>query len=435
MKKVVILGKNFNTLCGAIDFLRMIIKGVIRNKENCFYLLLPYLNQDDIDRTKSHFTEFETDLEIISYFHQDLNKVLNTIKPDIIIPACEKFPYPNVGYLYDCQYKYYPNFFSKEDIKMLDFYFQNMIDSKSAIIVNSNNTKHDLIKFYNAKDENIFNLPFCPILNKSYLQKLEYNILEKFNLPERYFIISNQFWMHKSHITAFKAIKILKNKGYNDICLVCTGPVEEPRNPKYINELKSKLKEWQLEDNIKFLGFIDKREQIELLKNAISVIQTTLFEGGPGGGSIYDAVSLGQRGILSDISINLELKNEANLKYFKSKNAADLSQKMEEDLNTPFTRTADDILIQNEQFRLDKLSIKLNEAMEQATSDNTNTNQKQIQKIYLFNFIPFIKIKKQQNKISYYLLNFFPLIQIKKFDSKIKIKLFNFIPILKIKNS
>lgn len=427
MKKVVILGKNFNKLCGAVDFLRMLIKGLVRNQEYIFYFLVPVEEENEIENSKKYFIEFEKELKIIPYFEKDLDKTLKEINPDVIIPACEKLKYPNVGYLYDCQHKYYPENFVKEDIKIRDNYFMEIIDSKFSIIVNSLDAKNDLIKFYNAGEEKIYNLPFCPILNKNHLEPLGYDVLQKYEIPKKYFIVSNQFWAHKSHITAFEAISTLKQRGHNDICLVCTGTMKEPRNPEYIDKLISKIKKWGIEDNIKLLGFIDKREQVELLKNAISVIQPTLFEGGPGGGSIYDAIALGQRAILTDIRINLELINEPGLKYFKAKNAVDLANKMEEDLKTEFIRASNDILIQNELKRLDKLTLRLNEALKKANADDFNARQTKI--ISLFGLITFLRIKIRPNWRKIYLLGFIPFVEITNTSSVIKVKLFNFIPI------
>ena len=53
------------------------------------------------------------------------------------------------------------------------------------------------------------------------------------------------------------------------------------------------MDELGINDDVEIVGHIPKLDQIALLKNSIAVIQPTLFEGGPGGGSAYDAISLG----------------------------------------------------------------------------------------------------------------------------------------------
>lgn len=49
------------------------------------------------------------------------------------------------------------------------------------------------------------------------------------------------------------------------------------------------------------LTLILKLEQIEIMKDALGIIQTSLFEGGPGGGCVLDAISLETPSIVSNI--------------------------------------------------------------------------------------------------------------------------------------
>jgi glycosyltransferase involved in cell wall biosynthesis len=80
-------------------------------------------------------------------------------------------------------------------------------------------------------------------------------------------------------------------------------------------------------DKVKILGHIPKLDQIALLKKSLAVIQTTLFEGGPGGGSVYDSISLGVPAIVSNIPINLEI-DCGDVVYFKVGNDTDLGDAM-----------------------------------------------------------------------------------------------------------
>lgn len=268
-----------------------------------------------------------------------------------------------VGYLYDCQHKYCPDFFSDDDSKIRDEYFSDMLNNAKALIVNSWEVKKDLTKFFAVNENKIFNLPVAPILRIEYLKNI-HDIKIKYNLPEKYFLISNQFWIHKSHITAFEALKLLNEQFDKNVCIVCTGEMNDPRFPAYINNLKQKIKGLGIENKLFFLGYIDKRDQIEIMKNAIAVIQPTLFEGGPGGGSVQDAVAIGVRAIVSDIPINWELPQDENITYFKTKSSKDLAAKMKLLLRTNYTRPSDIILINKYNKRIEKLSAKLDEVIE-----------------------------------------------------------------------
>ena len=103
-----------------------------------------------------------------------------------------------------------------------------------------------------------------------------------------------------------------------------------------------------------FLGLIPKIEQIEIMKGAIAVIQPTLFEGGPGGGSVWDAISLGIPSIVSDIKTNLEVKHKM-LTFFKSGNYIDLTDKMEKVLNTNFIKKTHTELMEQSESNMKKL--------------------------------------------------------------------------------
>ena len=72
-------------------------------------------------------------------------------------------------------------------------------------------------------------------------------------------------------------------------------------------ELMDLVSELGVSEHIRILGHIPKLDQVALIKSAEAVIQPTLFEGGPGGGAAFDAISLGTPVIASDISVNLEM--------------------------------------------------------------------------------------------------------------------------------
>lgn len=79
----------------------------------------------------------------------------------------------------------------------------------------------------------------------------------------------NQFWKHKNHMLVFKAINELKKENV-EICLVCTGHLDDYRNKNYILEIKNN----NLEKNIKLLGLV-----FALIKFSKAVINPSLFEG------------------------------------------------------------------------------------------------------------------------------------------------------------
>lgn len=69
---------------------------------------------------------------------------------------------------------------------------------------------------------------------------VERGVADKFGLHKKYVYLPNQFWKHKNHVVAVRAIERIKKRGLlADYDFVFTGNLEDYRNPEYINEAKS----------------------------------------------------------------------------------------------------------------------------------------------------------------------------------------------------
>ena len=109
--------------------------------------------------------------------------------------------------------------------------------------------------------------------------------------------------------------------------LVCTGITEDSRFPDYFKYLKKKFSKEIKANKIKILNLIPRSDQLELIKNSLGVIQPSLYEGGPGGFSSYEAISMKKNLIISDLKINKEIKYK-NIFFFKKNSINDLTRKM-----------------------------------------------------------------------------------------------------------
>lgn len=358
VKNVAIWTKSFMDWNGGVDFIKNIIIALSSvSKKNGLKLYL-ILSEDQSDED---FIEFEK-CTIIKYRHNELSKTLEEFNIDIILPHSNynffDLNVKSIAYLYDCQHKYFPEFFKKEELEERDDFFLRMINSGEKIIVNAASVKNDFIKFFNAEPSNIVVLPFTPKLKTEYLEQNRH-LIEKYKLPERYFLISNQFWRHKDHKTAFEAFsELVKGLECKDIKLICTGLMEDSRHPEYMRELFTLIDNLRCKDKIECLGLIPKIEQIEIMKGALAVIQPTLFEGGPGGGSVWDAMALGVPAILSDISTNLEI-NDENVSFFYTKKTEDLLLRMKEIIDKKIERPSKRELVERSKKNIIMLGTAL----------------------------------------------------------------------------
>lgn len=258
-------------------------------------------------------------IKIIDSDYKNIIKIIKKTDPDIIYPCLyplAEFKNKNIGYIFDLQHEYFPNFFTKKDILKRRADIINVYNFSKIIIVNSKHTKETLLKKYkyNFSNKKIYSMPFCPIVPDIFFD-WNFDLKEKYKIKNEYFMICNQFWKHKNHKFAIKAfIKYCVLGGTHD--LVMSGKLEDRRFPNYPSEIKSIIYNSNFSDRIKILGLIEKKDQISLLKKAKALIQPTLFEGGPGGGSVNEAIALDVPVLASNIPINLEIKSK-NIEFFK----------------------------------------------------------------------------------------------------------------------
>ena len=365
-KKIGVLGYGFTEWGGGIDFIRLMLSYLdeieLNDKSFSKIIILPrddalvrvknavYPLRKFIDKVKrgerlswerrsrfsssyleNTFTEYVKKNEVIfsgSFYKFQIKAAINS-GVDVVVPCAVPppldFKVPWVGYLPDFQHHHSPYNFSDKEIKHRNVQFARMLNTAKHIIVNGKSVAVDAELFYPGHSAKLHALPFCPFPNERWLLS-NLDVRETYSLTMPYFIICNQFWRHKDHITAFKAFSEYCASG-GQAHLVCTGALVDHRAPKYFDDIQVLIKDLGLVSRVRILGHIPKDHQIALLKKAIAVLQPTLFEGGPGGGSSYDAISLGVPVIASDIPINLEM-NIGDVTFFKAGNSSHLAEMM-----------------------------------------------------------------------------------------------------------
>ena len=225
----------------------------------------------------------------------------------------------------DFQEKYLPHFFSSDEIRMRDEGYKMIQNNSEYVIFSSKDAQKDFNTFYpNAKPQQ-FVLNFATHHENSNLPDTK-DVLTKFSISGEYFLCSNQFWAHKNHIIVIKAIAELKKQGEN-ISVVFTGKEHDYRNPDYFSDLCKKIDSLGIKGNVKFLGFIDRQDQIVLLKNCTAIIQPSLFEGWS---TVNEDAKAENAYILSsNLKVNREqLQNYPNKRLFDPSDEKDLADQI-----------------------------------------------------------------------------------------------------------
>lgn len=397
---IAFLGKELVLWTGGVDFLRLCISGIdsvfpnrtwpvltpiptptladkalnsaIKTKRTVFSWFgkppatVPSISKDQVIDSMS---AAGCSVNIASYKDSstDLASVMDAIQAKVVLPCMTslgpKFRYAWIGYIGDIQHRHFPENFSARERVIRERRFKRLLSDAGAVIVNSRSVAQDINKFYPEARARLFPLPFCPLINQALFEELDPQELRQYSLPERYFLISNQFWVHKSHATAFNALRRLHDDGLRDIKILCTGNVHDYRFPGYVDKLKRDIARNGLDEHICFLGVIPKKHQLAIMRGAVALIQPTLFEGGPGGGALYDAISVGTPAILSDIDVNLEADCGV-MEFFHAGSDEDIALKMKKFLESPPARLKFDQIAVSLQQRRERLGATLLEAID-----------------------------------------------------------------------
>ena len=151
-------------------------------------------------------------------------------------------------------------------------------------------------------------------------------VMQKHGIDRPYFYSPNQYWAHKNHPVVIEAVAELVKRGHKDVLVLFSGKEWDDRNPDYVPSLKQKVKDLHLEDNIRFLGFLDRKEQLLIMRHAMAVIQPSLFEGWST--VIEDARALNKFVIASDLDVNKE-QLQTNVRFFERHSAKALADAIE----------------------------------------------------------------------------------------------------------
>ncbi len=224
----------------------------------------------------------------------------------------------------DFQEDYLPHFFSQEEVNSRKTTQKTWVANQYNLIVSSQDSLTDFKRLYANAENKIAVMPFA-VTHPSYIELNIDELREKYAIPQQYFFAPNQFWIHKNQQIILGAVKLLKDKGI-EVFVAFSGKETDYRNPNYFASLQQYVEKNNLSKNIKFLGFIDRKEQLKLMAEALAIVQPSLFEGWST--VVEDAKTMNQFVILSDLRVHHEQISD-NVMFFDPKNAVALAEHLQ----------------------------------------------------------------------------------------------------------
>jgi len=253
-----------------------------------------------------------------------------SVKADLAFPA-----YPldilrgvkhRIYWKEDFQENYYPHFFSDKSFEFVKQFFMALqAYPQQKLVLSSFSAKDDLKRFYPEVSNPVYIFRFVSLLPQMQDEQIQI-IRSRLRLDDRYFITCNQFWPHKNHMLVLEAVHLLNNAGHKGFKVVLTGKTTSNRDVEYFPALLSYIKDHALEQSLVITDFLSREDQLLLMKNAIAVIQPSLFEGWST--VIEDAKALNKYILAADLPVNRE-QVTVNVSFFEKHSAEQLAVLMQ----------------------------------------------------------------------------------------------------------
>jgi glycosyltransferase involved in cell wall biosynthesis len=255
-------------------------------------------------------------------------EMLNPHAYDFVYPtvAGKRSPYKWAGWIPDFQHYHLPHLFSSQEIAKRNASFQKMAEASPMVILSSEMARADFCHLYPKASDRITVMHFASYPDPAWFVPDPQVIQSKYALPDRFFLVSNQFWKHKDHAVIVEALGILQQRNVYPT-VVCTGSLNDYRHPEYFSQLMAMVEQLGLGKQFIVLGLIPRIEQIQLMRTCLAVIQPSLFEGWSS--VIEDARSLGKTVIASDFPVHIE-QNYSASHFFECGNAEALAEQIDQ---------------------------------------------------------------------------------------------------------
>ncbi|GIM30239.1 glycosyl transferase [Clostridium polyendosporum] len=258
----------------------------------------------------------------------ELPRILNKYKGKAIFhsPSFVSSPFikiDTVMTIHDLNHIRYPQFYTP----FHKYYYKYIVkpsalNSKKVLTV-SNFAKSELLGWLKCEDSRVvvtyngIDSDFKHISDETTLKKVKY----KYDLPDKFILYIGNLKPHKNVETLVKAMKTVKDKNY---FLVMNGKLND--------KLREVIKEYDVNDRIKFIGFVDDEDLPVLYSEAKVFVFPSLYEGF--GLPPLEAMACGCQVIVSDTSSLPEVVGNYGLK-FDAKDHINLSNKINQCIESP----------------------------------------------------------------------------------------------------
>jgi glycosyltransferase involved in cell wall biosynthesis len=224
----------------------------------------------------------------------------------ILVPYGLKVTIPYVFTVWDLGHRtlpFFPEVSENGAWAVREEMYQQMLYRAAYVITGNETGKREILENYPLNPDKIKVLPF-PIPDFCF-QPVQPK--EQSGVKQPFVFYPAQLWPHKNHIVLIEAVAWLRDK--KNIIVNCYFVGSDKGKQKvYLTE---KIKEYDLTEQVFWLGFVDATELLWLYKNALAMTYVSLL--GPNNLPPLEAAALGCPLIISNIPGHIEQIGETGL--------------------------------------------------------------------------------------------------------------------------
>ena len=182
---------------------------------------------------------------------------------------------PSVYQPHDLQHVHLPEFFNPRNVMTRTLLMKALCDQARVVAVVSSWVKQDVLDNLGVAADKVAVTPYAPVL-EGYAVPAEADLRDaqqKFDLPPEFIFYPARTFPHKNHLRLFEALYLLRENGGQRVTLICSGSQTD-----YFPHLERSLRQFGLEGQVRFTGFVTGMELQCLYRLCRAVIVPSLFE-------------------------------------------------------------------------------------------------------------------------------------------------------------
>lgn len=226
----------------------------------------------------------------------------------------------------DFQFRHLPEMFDEKELRDRRRQWDYVAERADGILAISQSVADDATSEHPHVRSKVHVCGFPPVFRPAVLREEPDEVRRRYCLPERFLLVSNQFWQHKNHALVFRALSHLKQYGKVPPVVAFTGRPHDYRRPDAFSEMLRFVEQSGLHEYCRFLGVVPREEQVALIRAAEAVVQPSKFEGR--GAIVEETEVLGTQLLCSDLPVHRELHAPRAL-FFEPDDVEELAALME----------------------------------------------------------------------------------------------------------